>query len=450
VEFLARLIASEALLRQERTAQRRIRQARFPLIKTLTAKHRSTRISQAACGMCCSWVPTPSVLTEAEVTGSTSHSTGFPETGSRPSRSYPSQSSESEVLVGTPGSTKTQARRFDAMSTQTAGYHDEELGSTAQMAFTRVRQELQQCIIGQQILVDRLLIALLADGHLLVEGAPGLAKTTAIKELAKRIEGDFHRLQFTPDLLPGDLTGTEIYRPQTGEFHFQRGPIFHNLVLADEVNRAPAKVQSALLEAMGERQVTVGRSTYSLPQLFLVMATQNPIEQEGTYPLPEAQLDRFLMHVRIGYPSANSEKAILDLARHQALEAYGRGGEANARLTQEQVFGAQNEVLALHMAPQLEEYLIQLLLASRDPSAYGEDLARWVAYGASPRGTIALDRCARAHAWLQGREYVSPEDIHAVVFDTLRHRVLMSFEAEAEGIDAERFIAALLQRVPVA
>jgi MoxR-like ATPase len=336
------------------------------------------------------------------------------------------------------------------MSTQTAGYHDEELGSTAQMAFTRVRQELQQCIIGQQILVDRLLIALLADGHLLVEGAPGLAKTTAIKELAKRIEGDFHRLQFTPDLLPGDLTGTEIYRPQTGEFHFQRGPIFHNLVLADEVNRAPAKVQSALLEAMGERQVTVGRSTYSLPQLFLVMATQNPIEQEGTYPLPEAQLDRFLMHVRIGYPSANSEKAILDLARHQALEAYGRGGEANARLTQEQVFGAQNEVLALHMAPQLEEYLIQLLLASRDPSAYGEDLARWVAYGASPRGTIALDRCARAHAWLQGREYVSPEDIHAVVFDTLRHRVLMSFEAEAEGIDAERFIAALLQRVPVA
>jgi MoxR-like ATPase len=321
--------------------------------------------------------------------------------------------------------------------------------TTAQMAFARLREELEGRIIGQQALIDRLLIALLADGHLLVEGAPGLAKTTAIKELARRVQGDFHRLQFTPDLLPGDLTGTEVYRPQTGDFDFQRGPIFHNLVLADEINRAPAKVQSALLEAMGERQITVGQVTYRLPQLFLVMATQNPIEQEGTYPLPEAQLDRFLMHVRIGYPGAGTEKKILELARRQALEARREGARADVLITQEQVFGAQKEVLGLHMAPAVEEYLVQLLLASRDPSPYGDDLRRWVNFGASPRGTIATDRCARAHAWLRNRDYVSPEDVQAVAFDTLRHRILMSFEAEAEGVTADEFIRELLQRVPV-
>jgi MoxR-like ATPase len=321
--------------------------------------------------------------------------------------------------------------------------------STARAAFARLREELESRIIGQQALVDRLLIALLADGHLLVEGAPGLAKTTAIKELARRVQGDFHRLQFTPDLLPGDLTGTEVYRPQTGDFDFQRGPIFHNLVLADEINRAPAKVQSALLEAMGERQITVGQVTYRLPQLFLVMATQNPIEQEGTYPLPEAQLDRFLMHVRIGYPGAGTEKQILDLARRQALEARREGVRPDVLLTQEQVFGAQKEVLELHMAPAVEEYLVQLLLASRDPSPYGNELQRWVNFGASPRGTIATDRCARAHAWLRNRDYVSPEDVQAVAFDTLRHRILMSFEAEAEGVTADDFIRELLQRVPV-
>ena len=321
--------------------------------------------------------------------------------------------------------------------------------TTAQAAFARLREELEGRIIGQHELIDRLLIALLADGHLLVEGAPGLAKTTAIKELARRVQGDFHRLQFTPDLLPGDLTGTEVYRPQTGDFDFQRGPVFHNLVLADEINRAPAKVQSALLEAMGERQITVGQVTYRLPQLFLVMATQNPIEQEGTYPLPEAQLDRFLMHVRIGYPSAGTEKKILELARRQALEARREGARADVLITQEQVFGAQKEVLELHMAPAVEEYLVQLLLASRDPSPYGDDLARWVNFGASPRGTIATDRCARAHAWLRNRDYVSPEDVQAVAFDTLRHRILMSFEAEAEGITADDFVRELLQRVPV-
>ena len=331
----------------------------------------------------------------------------------------------------------------NALKTESAPAH------TAQAAFNRLRKELDDCIIGQEALVEHLLIALLADGHLLVEGAPGLAKTTAIKELAQRIDGDFHRLQFTPDLLPGDLTGTDVYHPQDGSFSFQHGPIFHNLVLADEINRAPAKVQSALLEAMGERQITVGQTTYHLPRLFLVMATQNPIEQEGTYPLPEAQLDRFLMHVRIGYPRADAEKRILELARRRARHDATDGSENTVHVTQEQIFDAQRQVLDMHMAPAVEEYLVQLLLASRDPSPYGEDLARWVNYGASPRGTIALDRCARARAWLNSRDFVSPEDVQAVAYDTLRHRILVSFEAEAEGIDADRVIHELIKRVPV-
>ena len=333
--------------------------------------------------------------------------------------------------------------------TEMAMQRENTVGSAVHAAFDQLRRELEQVIIGQPTLVEHLLVALLADGHLLVEGAPGLAKTTAIKELARRIEGDFHRLQFTPDLLPGDLTGTEMYRPQTGEFEFQRGPIFHNLVLADEINRAPAKVQSALLEAMGERQISVGQVTYTLPRLFLVMATQNPIEQEGTYPLPEAQLDRFLMHVRIGYPDAGTEKQILDLNREMAQIEARSGSRATVLLTQEQIFSAQQEVLSLHMSAAVEEYLIQLVLASRNPSAYGDDLVRWVSYGASPRGTIALDRCARAQAWLQGRDYVSPEDIQAVVFDTLRHRILLSFEAEAEGLTSDDVIHELVRRVPV-
>jgi MoxR-like ATPase len=315
--------------------------------------------------------------------------------------------------------------------------------------FQALRSELSRCIIGQSALVDRLLIALLADGHLLVEGAPGLAKTTAIKELGARIEGDFHRVQFTPDLLPADLTGTEIYRPQAGTFEFQRGPIFHNLLLADEVNRAPAKVQSALLEAMGERQVTVGRTTYPLPALFLVMATQNPIEQEGTYPLPEAQLDRFLMHVRVDYPDAAAEAAILKFARERERRALHESSAPARCLSQAQIFAARATVLNLHLAPTLEEYIVQLTLATRAPKAYGDDLARWVAYGASPRGTIALDRCARAHAWLNGRDFVAPDDVHAVAHDVLRHRVLLSYEAEAEGVTPDKLIAALLARVPL-
>ncbi len=316
--------------------------------------------------------------------------------------------------------------------------------------FRALRDALQARVVGQPALVERLLIALLADGHLLVEGAPGLAKTTAIKELASRIEGDFQRIQFTPDLLPADLTGTEVYRPEQGRFEFQPGPVFHNLLLADEINRAPAKVQSALLEAMGERQVSVGRVTYPLPRLFLVMATQNPIEQEGTYPLPEAQLDRFLMHVRIGYPEAGAEARILELARAQARSA-GVAGVPSDRFEVDQadVFAARSAVLDLHMAPQLERYLIELVLATRGASEYGRSVASRIAYGASPRGSIALDRCARAHAWLAGRDYVGPQDIHAVAPDVLRHRVLLGFEAEAEGISSDAVIAELLAQVPL-
>jgi len=308
---------------------------------------------------------------------------------------------------------------------------------------------LDQRIIGQTDMTKRLFIALLADGHLIVEGAPGLAKTTAIKILADGLEGDFHRVQFTPDLLPADLTGTEIYRPQDGSFHFQQGPLFHNLLLADEINRAPAKVQSALLEAMGERQITVGRTTYQLPQLFLVMATQNPIEQEGTYPLPEAQLDRFLMHINIDYPSVEAEKEILRLVRDGAHSQNQNTINPPEQLTQAMLFAAREEVLDIHMADAVEEYIVQLIVATRNAAAYGEDMSRWVMFGASPRGTIALDRCARAHAWLSGRDYVAPEDIHAIAPNVLRHRVLLSFEAEAEGITPDHFIQELISRVPV-
>ncbi|MBL3824442.1 MULTISPECIES: AAA family ATPase [unclassified Marinobacter] len=315
-----------------------------------------------------------------------------------------------------------------------------------QHTFGELREQLAKRIIGQEKLVDRLLIALLADGHLLVEGAPGLAKTTAIKALADHLEGDFHRIQFTPDLLPSDVTGSEIYRPETGQFEFQRGPIFHNLVLADEINRAPAKVQSALLEAMGERQISVGMRTFPLDRLFLVMATQNPIEQEGTYPLPEAQLDRFLMHVVIRYPSAEAEKAILQLARND----YRHGlPKTDLRLTADQVFDARAEVANIYMAEPVEQYLLALVLATRDPAALDPELARWTAFGASPRGTIALDRCARALAWLDGRDYVTPDDVRAMAFDVLRHRILLTFEAEAEGMTADTVIERLIERVPV-
>jgi len=341
-------------------------------------------------------------------------------------------------------------------------------------AIKKLNQYVNQYIIGQQLLVDRLLIALLCDGHLLVEGAPGLAKTRAIKVLSDGIEGDFHRIQFTPDLLPADLTGTEIFRPQSGSFHFQQGPLFHNLILADEINRAPAKVQSALLEAMAERQITVGLKTYPLPHLFLVMATQNPIEQEGTYPLPEAQLDRFLMHVCIDYPDANSEKEILALARRESQEVtqkvladdkparsamaaepddtsheLNKGKPSASLVNQKDLFEARQQVLNVHLAKNLEQYLLELVLTTRDPKVYGDDLAKWVQFGASPRASIALDRCARAHAWLAGRDYVDPQDIQNMAYDVLRHRILLTYEAEAEGVTPDSFIETLISRIAV-
>jgi MoxR-like ATPase len=310
-----------------------------------------------------------------------------------------------------------------------------------------LRAWLEGQVIGQARLVERLLITLLADGHLLVEGAPGLAKTRAVKCLGDGLEGSFHRIQFTPDLLPGDVTGTEIYRPQSGGFHFQRGPVFNNLVLADEINRAPAKVQSALLEAMAERQVSVGSDSHPLPRLFMVMATQNPIEQEGTYPLPEAQLDRFLLHVRVDYPDAEAEAEILRLTRAEA----GQAADAPPpQLSQETVFAARQTLLEMHMAPAVEHYIVQLVMATRTPGRLGEELASWISYGASPRATIALDRCARAHAWLRGSDFVSPDDVQAVLGDVLRHRLLLTFEAEANGVTPDRVTEELLALVPAA
>lgn len=317
---------------------------------------------------------------------------------------------------------------------------------TEKNAIGQLRNWLTSQIIGQQSLVDRLLIALLADGHLLVEGAPGLAKTKAIKTLSDGIAASFQRIQFTPDLLPGDVTGSDIYRPETGAFEFQPGPIFHNLVLADEINRAPAKVQSALLEAMAERQVSVGSNTLQLPPLFLVMATQNPLEQEGTYPLPEAQLDRFLMHVNVAYPDAAAE---LEILRRVRAEAKGEIHQPEP-LSQDILFAAREQILNLHMAEAVEEYMVQLVIASREPARLDAELASWLEVGASPRATIALDRCARAHAWLNDRDYVSPDDVQAIAHDVLRHRLILSFEAEADGIRKDHIIDRLLQVVPVA
>ncbi|MGM0570109.1 AAA family ATPase [Marinobacter sp.] len=318
--------------------------------------------------------------------------------------------------------------------------------SSLQQIFGELKQHLTEQIIGQHALVERLLITLLADGHLLVEGAPGLAKTTAIKALAGHLTGDFHRIQFTPDLLPSDVTGSEIFRPETGQFEFQPGPVFHNLVLADEINRAPAKVQSALLEAMGERQVSVGMRTFPLPEPFMVMATQNPIEQEGTYPLPEAQLDRFLMHVTIGYPEPSAERKILHLVRQQTREPQT---STPTPVTAEQVSEARSAVSDVFMADAVEDYLLALVLATRDPLALDDDLDRWLSFGVSPRGTIALDRCSRALAWLDGRDYVTPDDVRAVAPDVMRHRLILTFEAEAAGITPDQVVQRLLERVPV-
>ena len=313
-------------------------------------------------------------------------------------------------------------------------------------AFKQLKTYLDTQIIGQPELTQALLIAILADGHLLVEGPPGLAKTRAVNALAKGIEGSFQRVQFTPDLLPADVTGTDIYRQQTSEFVFEKGPLFHNLILADEINRAPAKVQSALLEAMAERQVTVGKNTYPLSDLFMVMATQNPLEQEGTYPLPEAQLDRFLLHLSIDYPGAEHELDILRLTRGEALNEQQA---VMQQITQSDLFAARQAILALYLAEPLEQYLVQLIIATREGAKFDEQLGRWIEFGASPRATIALDKCARAHAWLHGRDFVAPDDIQAVVHNVLRHRIILSYEAQADGITKDQVISRIVELVAV-
>ena len=315
--------------------------------------------------------------------------------------------------------------------------------------FQQLEAHADSLIIGQSRLINRMLIALLCDGHLLVEGAPGLAKTRAIKVLAESIEGNFHRLQFTPDLLPADLTGTDIYRPQDGTFEFREGPLFHNLILADEINRAPAKVQSALLEAMEERQITVGDSSYKLPKLFMVMATQNPIEQEGTYPLPEAQLDRFLLHAQVGYPTPEDERKILVLNRNEA-----KSGERDAfappeLMSEATVMEARQQILNMHLSDELEQYIVNVVVATRNPGAVNKDLEGLVMYGASPRACMGIDRASRARAWLEGRDYVGPEDIQDVAGDVLRHRLGLSFEAEADGVGPDTIIEGVLDGVGV-
>ncbi len=311
--------------------------------------------------------------------------------------------------------------------------------------FKALHEFLDRQVLGQPEFTRNLLLAVLADGHLLVEGPPGLAKTRAVQALAKGIEGDFHRVQFTPDLLPADLTGTDIYRPENGTFEFQQGPLFHNLILADEINRAPAKVQSALLEAMAERQITVGQRSYPLPPLFMVLATQNPLEQEGTYPLPEAQLDRFLMHLRLDYPDAETEQQILRLNRGEVIE----GEEAMPTpLTQQQLFDAHQQVMQIYLDEAVEHYLVQLIIATRQPANYDAELASWIAYGASPRATISLERCARASAWLDGRDFVTPDDINSVLHNCLRHRIIISYQAEADGITQDQVIDKIVSLVP--
>ncbi len=314
-------------------------------------------------------------------------------------------------------------------------------------AFSALKDYLDGQVLGQHALTEGILLALLANGHLLVEGPPGLAKTRAVNALAHGVEGRFHRIQFTPDLLPADLTGTDIYRPETGQFEFQAGPLFHHIILADEINRAPAKVQSALLEAMAEKQITVGRKTYALPELFLVMATQNPLEQEGTYPLPEAQLDRFLLHLKVDYPDAATELAILRLTRGEAL-AHDKA--KLSPISQADIFAARQDILRLHMAESLENYIVQLVMATRNAKAYSEQLAKWIAYGASPRASIALERCARAKAWLEGRDFVTPDDIQAVFFNVLRHRLILTYDAEAQGLSTDDVLREILKLVPVA
>lgn len=310
-----------------------------------------------------------------------------------------------------------------------------------------LKESVKQQIIGQENLIENLLVCLLADGHMLIEGMPGLAKTTAAKAIADGIEGDFHRVQFTPDLLPSDLVGTEIYTQDTGSFEFREGPLFTNIVLADEINRSPAKVQSALLEAMAERQVTVGHQTYPLPELFMVLATQNPFEQEGTYSLPEAQLDRFLMYVVIDYPNFEEEMQIIDLDEKKCSDTKKKKVKAVA--TQKEIFKARESVNKMHISDSLKEYIVSLVLATRSPGKYDPDLANWIMHGASPRASIALIRTSKALAWLRGDEYVTPKHIQTIAPYVLSHRIILTFEAEAKSVSRNNIISRLLEVVAV-
>jgi MoxR-like ATPase len=318
---------------------------------------------------------------------------------------------------------------------------------TAQESIQELKKRMSASIIGQTDLIDRLILVLLADGNMLLEGLPGLAKTRAIKTLASELDCGLSRIQFTPDLLPSDVTGTEIYQPELKEkFVFQQGPIFSNLILADEINRAPAKVQSALLEAMEERQVSVAGKTYKMEPLFMVMATQNPVEQEGTYPLPEAQMDRFLMHVVISYPDDASELAILRLNRNEQSVPKDKKEE---KLSPQVIFDARKEIAQVKISEAMEKYIVDLISATRYPKKYSEELDGWLDFGASPRGSIALDRASRTHAWMAGSDFVTPENVRAVVHDCLRHRLILSYEANAEGVTTDQVLDEILKQVAV-
>ena len=316
-----------------------------------------------------------------------------------------------------------------------------------------LKNRMAESIIGQEDVVEKIIIGLLANGNLLVEGLPGLAKTRAIKALAKNIEADFSRIQFTPDLLPADVTGTEVYlqKDGAGEFRFEAGPIFANIVLGDEINRAPAKVQAAMLEAMEERQVTVSGTTHKMPPLFMVMATQNPVEQEGTYPLPEAQLDRFLMHINIHYTSVEDEVRIISLVRDEESETITNEkqepGAKRELIPQDAVFEARKEIAAIHVSDAVQRYMADLVYATRTPDKYSENLDRWIDVGGSPRASLALDKCSRAYAWMRGKDFVDPGDVRAVVNDVLRHRLMLSYEAQGDGVSADKVIDTLLEQV---
>ena len=316
-------------------------------------------------------------------------------------------------------------------------------------AILDLKSRMAQDIVGQEDMVERLIIGLLANGNLLVEGLPGLAKTRAVKSLARHLDADLSRVQFTPDLLPSDVTGTEVYHQADGkaEFRFDPGPIFANIVLADEINRAPAKVQAALLEAMEERQVTVAGTTHKLPPLFMVMATQNPIEQEGTYPLPEAQMDRFMMHVMIGYPTEDDEKNIIRLVRGEtAAKTEPQPQEA---IPQQVIFDARAEIDNVKIADPIETYIVDLIFATRYPERYSDDLRKWIRIGASPRGGLALDRGARVHAWLHGKDFVTPDDVRAIAHNCLRHRIQLSYEARADELTNDDVVSKIIEQVAV-